>query len=229
MAPFGSVIAQTVAGEVAPGKDWVVDAVLVLLVFLSIGVWAIGFWRWRVIKSVSSGDEAFRQFFWQQTDFRDIRSRAEEDMDLPFAVLFRVADRTQRMLAKTHTQADSSERAEALQRSLQAETNKIMLGLETGAGFLATTASAAPFIGLFGTVWGILQSFKAIGIMQSVSLATVAPGLSEALIATAVGLVAAIPAVVANNILAGKLDYVRAQCEVFNAELVNACSVVVER
>ena len=106
-------------------------------------------------------------------------------------------------------------------RSLQQAVTAERARLERGVNFLATTGSAAPFIGLFGTVWGIMESFRRIGAMKSASLAVVAPGIAEALIATAAGLAAAIPAVIFYNYFLGRINAISTEMDNFSSELVN--------
>ena len=106
-------------------------------------------------------------------------------------------------------------------RSLQQAVTAERTRLERGVNFLATTGSSAPFIGLFGTVWGIMESFRRIGVMKSASLAVVAPGIAEALVATAAGLLAAIPAVIFYNYFLGRINTIATEMDNFSSELIN--------
>ncbi len=202
----------------------VVDFVLVVLVLMSIGVWIIGLYRLRFLVSLRNKNTEFRDFFWRHPELERIASQADANTGVPFAELFQAAYRTWRMAGKLAPEAAQDKKIQQVERSIHAELDAVVSRLENWSGFLATTASSAPFIGLFGTVWGILQSFSAIGQMKSASLAVVAPGLSEALIATAVGLVAAIPAAVFYNLVLRSIEKVRVESETFAADLTNILS-----
>ncbi|MBI4686279.1 MAG: protein TolQ [Nitrospirae bacterium] len=165
----------------------VVKFVLLILFFFSIVSWAIIFYKFRLLSKIERESEEFHRAFRKGKD-RDIVYQSAKRMSVsPFASLFRAA----------YQEGEAS--GEEIRRTLKRVEALEAARLESHLTFLATTGSTAPFIGLFGTVWGIMNSFRGIGRMGSASLAVVAPGIAEALIATAVGLAAAIPAVVAYN------------------------------
>jgi biopolymer transport protein TolQ len=199
----------------------IVDAVLLILILLSVAVWAIAGLKYKTLRSMQSRNRHFREVFWQTPDMKKILAYAENESDVPYAQLFIAADRSWKMSQKMNPAIKREEQVEQVERSVHAELDLVVSDNEKWLGLLATTASSAPFIGLFGTVVGILQSFAAIGQMKSASLAVVAPGLSEALWATAVGLVAAIPAAVFYNYLLRQVDRLRFECASFNADLIN--------
>ena len=184
--------------------DWVVKAVIVGLVLASIWSWTIivGF-LFRISK-INDETTKFETDFWKSNDidgFHGDRGKAE----LPVARVFAagVAEWRRSTNGKSIDRAGTRERlATAMDATIAAETDKLANRLN----FLATTGSVAPFVGLFGTVWGIMNSFVAIGLEQNTSLAVVAPGIAEALFATAIGLFAAIPAVIAYNRFSHRLN-----------------------
>jgi biopolymer transport protein TolQ len=184
--------------------DWVVKAVIVGLVLASIWSWTIivGF-LFRISK-INDETSKFEADFWKSNDidgFHNERSKTE----LPVARVFAagVAEWRRSTNGKSIDRAGTRERlATAMDATIAAEMDKLANRLN----FLATTGSVAPFVGLFGTVWGIMSSFVAIGVEQNTSLAVVAPGIAEALFATAIGLFAAIPAVIAYNRFSHRLN-----------------------
>ena len=184
--------------------DWVVKAVIIGLVLASIWSWTIivGF-LFRISK-INDETTKFEADFWKSNDidgFHGDRGKAE----LPVARVFAagVAEWRRSTNGKSIDRAGTRERlATAMDATIAAETDKLTNRLN----FLATTGSVAPFVGLFGTVWGIMNSFVAIGLEQNTSLAVVAPGIAEALFATAIGLFAAIPAVIAYNRFSHRLN-----------------------
>jgi biopolymer transport protein TolQ len=184
--------------------DWVVKAVIVGLVLASIWSWTIivGF-LFRISK-INDETSKFEADFWKSNDidgFHNDRGKTE----LPVARVFAagVAEWRRSTNGKSIDRAGTRERlATAMDATIAAEMDKLANRLN----FLATTGSVAPFVGLFGTVWGIMNSFVAIGVEQNTSLAVVAPGIAEALFATAIGLFAAIPAVIAYNRFSHRLN-----------------------
>ena len=150
----------------------------------------------------------------------------------PLAHVFKAGyaelNRLSRIQQAAQSSADSTQEPEYertgmdnVTRSLQQAVSAERSRLERGVNFLATTGSSAPFIGLFGTVWGIMESFRQIGVMKSASLAVVAPGIAEALIATAAGLAAAIPAVIFYNYFLGRINTISGEMDNFSSELIN--------
>lgn len=165
----------------------VVKFVLLILLFFSIYSWAIIFFKLKLLSKVEKESEEFHNAFLKSKGWDDLYQSTKRHSLSPLANLFRAA--------YSMEDAGRNEIRSTLKRIEAAEANR----LEKYLTFLATTGSTAPFIGLFGTVWGIMNSFMGIGRIGAASLAVVAPGIAEALIATAAGLVAAIPAVVAYN------------------------------
>ncbi|RMF48578.1 MAG: protein TolQ, partial [Deltaproteobacteria bacterium] len=203
----------------------VVKLVLLILAYFSIVSWAIILLKFRVVRRAIIESDRFLDFFWSKKSFEAVGHGLKEYAHSPLAVLFREGyrelARSQRPAAETGGPVADLGRADnvarALRRAMTSETQR----LERYLTFLATTGSTAPFIGLFGTVWGIMDSFHGIGKTGSASLAVVAPGISEALIATAIGLVAAIPAVVAYNHFVSKVNVLTGEMDNFSQEFLN--------
>jgi biopolymer transport protein TolQ len=206
----------------------VVKLVLLVLVYLSVVSWAIIFYKMRVIHRATRDSERFLEFFWAKKRFDVIGQGLKEFSYSPLTVLFR--EGFQELLKGRQRQEEDEVsadlgRAENVARALRRATTLEIHRLEKFLTFLASTGSAAPFIGLFGTVWGIMGSFMGIGETGSASLAVVAPGISEALLATAIGLVAAIPAVIAYNHFINKVNILTGEMDNFSQEFLN----IVER
>lgn len=175
--------------------------ILLLLVVMSVYSWAVMASRLRLFSGVRRADQAFLESFRRLPPASDFRLVAEQH---PHSLLARVALAGQRSL-ETHAQSVGAARDEIVMRAMDRAAADESARLEKHVGFLATTGSVAPFIGLLGTVWGVMNAFLNIGAQGSATLAVVAPGIAEALIATVVGLAAAIPAVVGYNHCLGKL------------------------
>jgi biopolymer transport protein TolQ len=173
--------------------DFVVKSVILMLIGCSIYSWAIIIEKFRLFKKINLEAEEFEQKFWKSKSAETFYNSLPVDLDNPMALLFKDSMQT---LLKTKNKSNLSERISSI---LEVNIEKQIVTLEKGFTFLATVGSTAPFIGLFGTVWGIMNSFQSIAISRNTSLAIVAPGIAEALFATALGLLAAIPAVVAYN------------------------------
>lgn len=205
----------------------VVKLVLLILVYFSVVSWAIILYKFLVVQRAMRQSDAFLEFFWSKKSFDAIGQGLKEFRYSPLAVLFR--DVYQELMQSRrgtesaegeHMIADLGEQervARVLRRAMTSETHR----LEKYLTFLATTGSAAPFIGLFGTVWGIMDAFHGIGQTGSASLAVVAPGISEALVATAIGLVAAIPAVIGYNHFLNKINVLIGDMDNFSQEMLN--------
>jgi biopolymer transport protein TolQ len=199
----------------------VVIAVMVLLVLMSVITWYIVGYKYFKIRRAIRQSDRFEEAFWRGRDIQMIYSTAQGLRHSPLSAMFLAGYNE---LGKLQQQGPSNEREgdlENIERALmKAQLNETMQ-LESMVPFLATTGSAAPFIGLFGTVWGIMNSFRAIGAMKSASVANVAPGIAEALIATAIGLVAAIPAVMAYNYFTRKIRLLSYEMETFAKDFLN--------
>ena len=173
--------------------DIVVKTVILMLIACSIYSWAIIIEKFRLFKKINLETEVFEEKFWKSKSAETFYNNLPSNLENPMALLFRDSMQT---LLKAKSKSNLNER---LSRMLEINIEKQMTKLDKGFIFLATVGSTAPFIGLFGTVWGIMNSFQSIAISRNTSLAIVAPGIAEALFATALGLLAAIPAVVAYN------------------------------
>lgn len=180
--------------------DIIVQAVLVLLVAASLWSWAIIFDKIGRYRRVMAEADTFEDEFWSGRSLEELYDRLQGRANHPMAMLFLVAMREwQRSIGKAKVVTSGVRLQERISQVMRLTLNREVERLERYLGFLATVGSTAPFIGLFGTVWGIMNSFQSIAASSDTSLAVVAPGIAEALFATAVGLVAAIPAVIAYN------------------------------
>ncbi len=178
--------------------DWVVKSVMIGLIGASIWSWAIMFDKWWRLSSVRRKADNFENAFWSGRSLDDLYQDLGQRATHPMALLFSSAMREW----KRSTEAGSKHFAGVqarVEKVMSVTINREMLSLEGNLLFLATVGSIAPFVGLFGTVWGIMNSFTSIAISKDTNLAVVAPGIAEALFATALGLLAAIPAVIAYN------------------------------
>ena len=201
--------------------DPVVQVVMLLLLAASFWCWAIIFEKIMRFKRVGKLADAFEQQFWSGGNLEDLYDEMGGTSDHPMGLLFASAMREWR-----RSSARGLARADTVRAGLQDRIGQVMritidreMGrLERYLGFLATVGSTAPFVGLFGTVWGIMNSFQAIALTKNTSLAVVAPGIAEALFATALGLVAAIPATVAYNKFANDLGHYATRLEGFSGE-----------
>ena len=175
--------------------DFVVKFVIVLLIASSIFSWALIFDKFKLFKNINKSTEDFEKKFWKAKSAESFNSNLPVNSKDPATLIFKAA---MAELIKTKRQS-SSVQAARVERMLEIATDNELKKVEKNFTFLATIGSTAPFIGLFGTVWGIMNSFQSIAISRNTSLAIVAPGIAEALFATALGLLAAIPAVIAYN------------------------------
>lgn len=211
--------------ELILGAGPVVKLVLLVLVYFSVVSWAIIFYKLLVIHRASKDSARFLDFFWATKRFDVINQGLHDYTDSPLSVLFREGFQEMIKASRPRGESDSfgSEMptAENVARALRRATTQETHRLEKFLTFLATTGSTAPFIGLFGTVWGIMDSFHNIGQSGSASLAVVAPGISEALVATAIGLVAAIPAVMGYNHFVNKVNVLTGEMDNFCQEFLN--------
>ena len=173
--------------------DIIVKSVIIILIAASVYSWAIIFDKYKLFKKINKTSDEFEEKFWKSKSAETFFNNLPANIADPMAKVFRV---TMQSVIKTRSKSNLSER---LGSTLQSNIEKQMNIIEKNYTFLATVGSTAPFIGLFGTVWGIMNSFQSIAISRNTSLAIVAPGIAEALFATALGLLAAIPAVIAYN------------------------------
>ena len=175
--------------------DFVVKFVIILLIVSSIFSWALIFDKFKLFKNINKSTEYFEKKFWKAKSAESFNNSLPSNTNDPATLIFKAA---MTELIKTKRQSSVIQSAR-VQRILEIATDTELKKVEKNFTYLATIGSTAPFIGLFGTVWGIMNSFQSIAISRNTSLAIVAPGIAEALFATALGLLAAIPAVVAYN------------------------------
>jgi biopolymer transport protein TolQ len=173
--------------------DIIVKSVIIILILCSIYSWAVIFEKFKLFKSINNSSDQFEDKFWKSRSAESFYNSLPQNLNDPMAILFK---ESMQGIMKSKSKSNMSEK---LNNMLEAGIDKQISKIEKGFTFLATVGATAPFIGLFGTVWGIMNSFQSIAISRNTSLAIVAPGIAEALFATALGLLAAIPAVVAYN------------------------------
>jgi biopolymer transport protein TolQ len=199
--------------------DLVVKAVMIGLVLMSFWCWAIIFEKWIMLRAVRAKAGGFERDFWSSEALDKFHDKVKKRVNHPMAVIF-VAAMEEWFRSKPAAMAASMKAAarERIMQIMQVARNREVEKLENGLSFLAITSSSAPFIGLFGTVWGIMNSFHGIAMSKNTSLAAVAPGISEALFATAVGLMAAIPAYMAYNKFTREIATFAGRMEDFSLE-----------
>ena len=173
--------------------DVIVKSVIIILIAASIYSWAIIIEKHRLFKKINKSSEEFEEKFWKSKSAETFYNNLPANLEDPMAKIFK---NSMSVLLKSKRSPNLNEK---MSRMLEINIEQQMVDIEKRYTFLATVGSTAPFIGLFGTVWGIMNSFQSIAISRNTSLAIVAPGIAEALFATALGLLAAIPAVVAFN------------------------------
>jgi biopolymer transport protein TolQ len=205
--------------------------VMLTLLLFSIVSWSIVFMKYRLFRNVRLDSVDFLDTFWSSSNLSEAYKAAEEFEYSPEAAVFATGYNELQKINKIRNRKENQDKSESLdmqlatmdnlKRALRKEEGKQLSQLGSALPFLATTGSAAPFIGLFGTVWGIMVSFHDIGQRGSASLAVVAPGISEALVATAAGLAVAIPAVIAYNHFANKLDAIGDEVQEFSTDFLN--------
>ncbi|TCZ63684.1 protein TolQ [Roseicella aquatilis] len=200
--------------------DWVVKLVMLGLLLASVWVWAIVFEKVTSLRRVNKAADAFEDAFWSGGSLDDLYRKEGDRPSHPMAAVFAAAMREWRRGAQRLGGSDlvAAGLKERIDRTMGVTVQREMDRLERWMVFLASVGSVAPFVGLFGTVWGIMNSFAAIAGMNNTNLAVVAPGIAEALFATAIGLVAAIPAVLAYNKINSDLARFGSRLEGFAAE-----------
>lgn len=202
--------------------SWVVQLVMLILVVASVASWATIFRKSQALKQVRQFNDTFEQDFWSGQSLNDLYNSAIQNakhggpMERIFASGMREYKK-QRERRITDSDALMGGTARAMRASFQREMDQI----ESGLSFLGTVGSIAPYVGLFGTVWGVMHAFTGFANMEQITLATVAPGIAEALVATAMGLFAAIPAVAAYNRFANQIDRIASSHETFMEEFIN--------
>jgi len=218
----------------------IVQLVLLMLLFFSVSSWAIILIKSRYIKRAVKQSAEFTEFFWKSRDLSNAFSKAKQLHGSPLARIFRIGYVELKKTSASGSPSPGSSSPAAgeslpfntrfvgtdnVKRALRRAINTEMTRLTQMVPFLATTGNTTPFIGLFGTVWGIMHSFRSIGLKGSANLAVVAPGISEALIATAAGLAVAIPSVIAFNYFNQKIRVIESELQSFSADFLN----IVER
>lgn len=209
------------------GTGPVVLGVFIILIFFSVVSWAIIFFKLFQIHKANSESIRFMDFFWKTKRFDTIAAQADRFTNSPLVMLFNEGYSELKQLMEAEGKQEQAGVSTDLgdidnvSRALRRATNQEINRLEKYTTFLATTGSASPFIGLFGTVWGIMVAFEGIGRTGSASLAVVAPGIAEALKATAIGLIAAIPAVMAYNHFQHKIRVLVKEMDSFSTEFLN--------
>lgn len=204
------------------GASWVVQLVMLLLLLVSIASWAAIFRKLFALKRVKSLNDDFERDFWSGTSLNDLFSAAAQNAKLagPMERIFASGMREFQKLRERRI-SDAATLMDGARRAMRASYQRELDAVESNLSFLASVGSVSPYVGLFGTVWGIMHAFTGLGALQQVTLATVAPGIAEALVATALGLFAAIPAVVAYNRFARDIDRVAIKLETFIEEFSN--------
>ncbi len=200
----------------------VVQAVMLLLIVVSISSWAAIFRKLFSLQRIKKLNETFEREFWSGTSMNDLFAAATKNARTsgPLERIFASGMREFQKLRERRI-TDSATLMDGARRAMRASFQREMDAAESNLSFLASVGSVSPFVGLFGTVWGIMHAFTGLASLQQVTLATVAPGIAEALVATAIGLFAAIPAVVAFNRFARDIDRVAIQMETFIEEFSN--------
>jgi biopolymer transport protein TolQ len=196
----------------------VVKSVMLALILASIWCWAIIFEKLLTVRRLNKRSDEFEHAFWSGKSLDDLFDRVAANPRDPMAAVFSAAMREWRRVSGSGSATFKVGLGERIDRVMQITVHREMDRAEKYMTFLATTGATAPFIGLFGTVWGIMHSFQSIAISSNTSLAVVAPGIAEALFATALGLLAAIPAVVAYNKLSRDLDRYAGRLDSFAGE-----------
>ncbi len=200
----------------------VVQLVIALLMTISIASWAAIFRKYFALKRVKRLNDAFETDFWSGTSLNELANSAKKNDPSagPMERIFASGMREYQKLRERRID-DNSAMLDGARRAMRASFQRELDAIETNLSFLASVGSVSPYVGLFGTVWGIMHSFTGLASMAQVTLSTVAPGIAEALVATAIGLFAAIPAVVAYNRFAHDIDRIAIKLETFIEEFSN--------
>jgi biopolymer transport protein TolQ len=199
--------------------DIVVKLVMIGLLAASVWVWAVAFEKWMALRRVNKAADSFEDRFWSGGSLDDLYEQEGTNPAHPMASVFAAAmGEWRRSMRVAGADIAHTSVRERIDRAITVTAQREMERLERWMVFLASVGATAPFVGLFGTVWGIMRSFSAIAAMQTTNLAVVAPGIAEALFATAIGLVAAIPAVLAYNQISNSLSRFAARMDAFGSE-----------
>ncbi|MBL7545770.1 MAG: protein TolQ [Bdellovibrionaceae bacterium] len=209
--------------------SFVVQLTLLVLVGLSVVCWGIAYSKWKQLKRIKITNEVFLSYFWKSDSLENLYDDLDKFRDSTLAHVFKSAYLEMKKLADSRPSENKAENApksslnniDNLERVIRKAIENEMAHMESKLTVLATTGSTGPFVGLFGTVWGIMSSFHKIGATGNASLAVVAPGISEALVATAIGLAAAIPAVVLYNHFVSTIRKEEIELNNFSADFLN--------
>ena len=200
--------------------SFVVQLVIAGLLLTSLASWSVIFNKLFGLRRLRRGNDDFEQSFWSGKNLNDLYASASANQDS--STLERIfASGMREFLKLRERRLDAQGQLDGARRAMRASLQRELDAIEGNVGFLASVASVSPYVGLFGTVWGIMHAFVGLSNVQQVTLATVAPGIAEALVATAIGLFAAIPAVVAYNRFARDIDRIATQLESFIEEFSN--------
>jgi len=202
--------------------SWVVQAVVLILVGMSVASWTAIFRKLFSLKKVARLNDEFDREFWSGTSLNDLYGAAVQNARTsgPMERIFASGMREYQKLRERRV-TDSGALLDGARRAMRASYQRELDAVESKLSFLGTVGSVSPYVGLFGTVWGIMHAFTGLAALEQVTLATVAPGIAEALVATAIGLFAAIPAVIAYNRFAHDIDRVANRLETFIEEFSN--------
>ncbi len=196
-----------------------VQVVMLLLAFASLTSWVMIFQRWFFLRRVLASVEEFEDHFWSGIDLRQLYVELDGNEDLTGIETLFVSGFKEYTRLSEQCGVDAEAIMQGAQRAMRVTLNREEENLETHLAFLATVGSTSPYVGLFGTVWGIMNSFRSLANMSQATLASVAPGISEALVATAMGLFAAIPAVIGYNRFSARVEVLMKRYEAFSDEL----------
>jgi biopolymer transport protein TolQ len=200
--------------------SFVVQFVMALLMVVSLASWTVIFGKLFGLRRVRGGNDGFEREFWSGRSLSEMNQQAgTKAHPAPMERIF--ASGMREFIKLRERRLDAAAQLDGARRAMRASFQREMDAIESHLSFLASVGSVSPYVGLFGTVWGIMHAFVGLSNLQQVTLATVAPGIAEALVATAIGLFAAIPAVVAYNRFARQIDRIAIQLETFIEEFVN--------
>ena len=214
--------------DLVRGSGVVVQSILYLLVLFSVGSWGVIAQKFRQMRRAKSESEKFIEIFWERRNLSAIHDASRELRSSPVGQVFRSGYEELVRVSRSKKESAAGDNlttelggVENVSRAMKRATSVEIIKLEKHCSFLATTASSAPFIGLFGTVWGIMDAFRGLSVTHSSSIQAVAPGIAEALIATAVGLGAAIPALMAYNYFVQQIKVLAVEMDNFCHEFLN--------
>ncbi|MFK7915206.1 MAG: protein TolQ [Pseudomonadales bacterium] len=207
--------------ELISNASLLVQVVMGLLALASIVSWMMIFQRWFYLRRLAREVEDFEEHFWSGIDLRQLYNDLQGERELTGIESVFVAGFKEYTRMSEQSGADADSIMQGVQRSMRITVSREEEKMETHLAFLATVGSTSPYVGLFGTVWGIMNSFRSLANMTQATLASVAPGISEALIATAMGLFAAIPAVIGFNRFSARVESLMTHYEAFSEELTS--------